>query len=343
MKVSKQIFELSEKILDTFDPIRLKAKEIKVIEDQQKHIQERLDKDLQDKQNQKQQRAAQNEQKEKSEKQCQQDDQQNQTEINIQKNEVTKDVFNYTKWDLLDQQLNLEEKRQETEDKDFSKETMLKEMMGCSRDHSKEIDIYYKSYGEKIERIKAMKDEGNKSYKENELEKASYYYAQALLIFYYLVPDNDQEEQESNELKRLCHMNQSLAFLKLKRFKEALSEISQALKIKAGDVKSLLRKTQILIESTEFEEAKNLAKSVLEIEQDNQQALTYLNEIKIKKAEYLEKSKELCQKMVQKEANIDDLKNEVIQDKDVLEQESNQVENQIEASQITIANESDNN
>ena len=54
---------------------------------------------------------------------------------------------------------------------------MLKEMMGCSRDHAKEIDIYYKTYAEKIERIKAMKEEGNKNYKEGEYEKSSYYYA----------------------------------------------------------------------------------------------------------------------------------------------------------------------
>lgn len=42
---------------------------------------------------------------------------------------------------------------------------MLKEMMGCSRDHSKEIDIYNKSFEEKMERAHTMKEEGNKCYK----------------------------------------------------------------------------------------------------------------------------------------------------------------------------------
>lgn len=50
-------------------------------------------------------------------------------------------------------------------------------MMGCSRDHSKEIDIYNKSYNEKIERIRTMKGEGNKAFKQNELDKAAYYYS----------------------------------------------------------------------------------------------------------------------------------------------------------------------
>jgi hypothetical protein len=37
----------------------------------------------------------------------------------------------------------------------------MKEMMGCSRNHSKEIDIYSKSYEEKMQRIVFLKDEGN--------------------------------------------------------------------------------------------------------------------------------------------------------------------------------------
>lgn len=78
-------------------------------------------------------------------------------------------------------------------------------MMGCSRDHAVELDIYNKPFSEKIVRVKMMKDEGNKAMgelsiskntdsqaQEDILNKASYYYAQALLIFYYLIPDNDK-------------------------------------------------------------------------------------------------------------------------------------------------------
>jgi len=39
-------------------------------------------------------------------------------------------------------------------------------MMGCSRDHAAEIDIYSKPYAEKIQRVKMMKDEGNAAMKE---------------------------------------------------------------------------------------------------------------------------------------------------------------------------------
>lgn len=62
-------------------------------------------------------------------------------------------------------------------------------MFGCSKDHAKEIDIYYKTYEEKIERVKQMKEAGNQAFQTQDYEKSSYYYAQALLIFYYLIPD----------------------------------------------------------------------------------------------------------------------------------------------------------
>eukprot|EP00347_Sterkiella_histriomuscorum_P019330 403342060 len=249
MKVSKEIYELSEKILETFEPARLKAKELEKLMRQE---------ELKSK----------------------------------------KDAFNYEKWDLLDQQLELEDKKLETEKKDFTQETMLKEMMGCSRDHSKEIDIYSKTYSEKMERVQLMKEQGNEAYKQEDFGKASYYYAQALLIFYYLIPENQEEEVKSNELKRLCHMNQSMTFMKLKRFKEALQETEQALKLKPDCTKTLLRKAQIFLDETEFDEAKKVAKQVLEIDNNEQRAIQLLGSIKEAKKNYIEKSKELYQKMV---------------------------------------------
>ena len=37
--------------------------------------------------------------------------------------------------------------------------------MGCSKDHQAELDIYNKSYKEKIERIEIMKEQGNQAIK----------------------------------------------------------------------------------------------------------------------------------------------------------------------------------
>lgn len=53
----------------------------------------------------------------------------------------------------------------EIESKDYAKESSeaIHKMMGCSKDHAAEIDIYNKPYSEKIERVKLMKEEGNKA------------------------------------------------------------------------------------------------------------------------------------------------------------------------------------
>ncbi len=117
--------------------------------------------------------------------------------------------IHYKKWDLIEKSVELSEKKEEVEDNPgFGIEGgQMKEMMGCSRNHSKEIDIYNKSYGEKMQRIGDLKDEGNQAYKERVYDKASYYYAQALLIFYYLIPENEEQEKESEGLKRVCHRN----------------------------------------------------------------------------------------------------------------------------------------
>ena len=93
-----------------------------------------------------------------------------------------------------------------------------------------------------------------------EYEKASFYYAQALLIFYYLIPENDQEERETEGVKRVIHRNQAVCMMKQGRNREAMQEIEQALKIKTQgenmiDGKSLLRRGQIMLALSNFDEA----------------------------------------------------------------------------------------
>ncbi len=59
----------------------------------------------------------------------------------------------------------LEDKSQEIKQKSYDQERdeYLAKMIGCSKDHGKEIDLYGKSYEEKIKRIKMMMSEADKS------------------------------------------------------------------------------------------------------------------------------------------------------------------------------------
>ena len=124
----------------------------------------------------------------------------------------------------------------------------MDKLIGCSKDHSKEIDLYEKTYGEKIDRVKTMmshaeqaldeidemKQNGELSeekIKETEaelLQKCSYYYSQALLVFYYLIPDNKEQGIESDGLKFKCHLAAAETRRRQKRYLEALEELSIA-------------------------------------------------------------------------------------------------------------------
>ena len=63
----------------------------------------------------------------------------------------------------------------------------MNKLAGCSKDHAKEIDLYKKSYEDKVERINTMMkiaketfdsiENKTKDEKEELLQKASYYYA----------------------------------------------------------------------------------------------------------------------------------------------------------------------
>ncbi len=99
----------------------------------------------------------------------------------------------------------MQDKAEEVKLKSYDKERdeYLAKMIGCSKDHGKEIDLYGKSYNEKIERIKTMINEAEKS--TEDMQKRAYYYAQALLVFYYLIPETEEEDIETKDLELRCH------------------------------------------------------------------------------------------------------------------------------------------
>lgn len=49
--------------------------------------------------------------------------------------------------------------------------------MGCNQNHAKEIDIYERPYPEKIEVVRNFKSKGNEYFKEENYDKACYFYA----------------------------------------------------------------------------------------------------------------------------------------------------------------------
>lgn len=125
----------------------------------------------------------------------------------------------------------------------------MEKILGCAKNHSKEIDLYEKTYAEKIERISLMKTQALSAYEEaqalldacpdterlgqknneimrqDELQKASYYYQQALLVFYYLIPDTDAESIETDQLKLECHLGQARVRHAAREYLESIKEV----------------------------------------------------------------------------------------------------------------------
>lgn len=97
MKVSIEAYNIAEKILNTFDPARLKAKEAIKLEARQKTIEEKLkdmERPLPDP--------------------ATTDRPKNSNNISMGQN--------YEKWDLIDKQITLDEEKEALEQADFSKE-----------------------------------------------------------------------------------------------------------------------------------------------------------------------------------------------------------------------------
>ncbi len=91
-------------------------------------------------------------------------------------------------------ELDAEEETLKSKQYEREREEYISKILGCSKDHGKEIDLYNKSYEEKIHRIKTLVEEAEKS--EDDFQKSAYYFAQALLVFYYTIPENEAEESE---------------------------------------------------------------------------------------------------------------------------------------------------
>lgn len=88
----------------------------------------------------------------------------------------------------------------------------MAKMVGCSKDHGKEIDLWNKPYDEKVARIRTHLEEAFKATqpseigeeataKEDALNKQSYYFQQAILVFYYLIPETPEQDEEVKHLE----------------------------------------------------------------------------------------------------------------------------------------------
>ena len=173
--------------------------------------------------------------------------------------------------------------------------------MGWDQNHSKEIDIYNRTFKEKMQIVGDFKEKGNQYFKEDNYEKASYFYAKALLQFYYIIPEDDAEEAIVKPVQLACHVNQAIWYQKQKRYDEGLTEWYQALNIDPNNVKALYRQATLNREKHNFEKAQNDIKKGLEIEPNNKALIKLKKELNKDIELYVKKSKKVYSKMLEKQ------------------------------------------
>lgn len=205
MQLSKEQFEFATQILNTFDPQRLKVKDL-----------DSIDKKL--------------------------------------------EQIKGDKWDRIVKTDELENEQAQVEQKAYDKERdeYLAKMIGCSKDHGKEIDLYGKTYTEKVLRIKSLLNEASKA--SDDLQKKAYYFAQSLLVFYYLIPETAEEEHETKQLQLDAHRGQAECLLRLKRYDEALQQVQLARSITRDQQECVEVEIEVLFETYRFDECKEILK-----------------------------------------------------------------------------------
>ena len=125
MKVSKEIYDTAQTIISQFDPDRLKSTQLEELAASRPVIKEANPSSAGE--------------------QAEQD-----IDLSIQ--------AQADKWEKVVKQIDVDEKIEEVKDTDFAQKQKeyMEKMMGCSKDHAKEIDLYNKTYADKIDRVKTQ-------------------------------------------------------------------------------------------------------------------------------------------------------------------------------------------
>ena len=171
------------------------------------------------------------------------------------------------KWDKLVKEDELADKVEETKARDFSKEQddYLHKLAGCSKNHGQEIDLYNKSFGEKIDRIQTLLKEAEKERTEKEteedfLQRRCYYYQQALLVFYYLIPEGEEQDQTTKRLQLQANTGQARTFFQMQRFDDCLQQVHLARSVNRENNLLIDLELQILFQRQRIDECRALLK-----------------------------------------------------------------------------------
>jgi len=158
---------------------------------------------------------------------------------------------------------------------------------------------------ERIKLATKRKEEGNYFFKEGSYNKASYLYDAALNYFAEARVMTEEEEKEVNTLRVACLLNLAASQLKLEDFAKVIQHCSNALALMGENpsgpnaAKALYRRGQAHYLSSDFKDAKADLLRALDISPGSKEVREELEIVKKQEQEYLQKQKNMFQKMFQ--------------------------------------------
>eukprot|EP01130_Rhizamoeba_saxonica_P005409 TRINITY_DN2165_c0_g1_i1.p1 TRINITY_DN2165_c0_g1~~TRINITY_DN2165_c0_g1_i1.p1 ORF type:complete len:425 (-),score=112.42 TRINITY_DN2165_c0_g1_i1:123-1397(-) len=113
----------------------------------------------------------------------------------------------------------------------------------------------------RIKRIESTKEEGNEAFKSRNYENAIELYSQIL-----------EEDPNLDTFNATILGNRGLTYMKLKKWTEAVEDLTSAIEIDSGYVKAYTRRAQCYIELEEFQSAINDYEQILQRDGNNREA-----------------------------------------------------------------------
>jgi len=150
---------------------------------------------------------------------------------------------------------------------------------------------------EKLAAAQERRAMGNDFFTKGDLKRAAKRYRSALSLLDSDYGLSDEEKNEYKQCKLPCYLNLSQCALKEKEYGEARTQANKALEIDAKNVKALYRRATAFHKLGDWDLAKKDLSTILQVEPNNQSALTTLKQINTEEIQVRQREKERFSKL----------------------------------------------
>lgn len=133
---------------------------------------------------------------------------------------------------------------------------------------------------EKLESCQALKEKGNKAYKEGKYIRAISKYEQALKPVEYETNFDEEIKKEAKEMKKVIWLNIAAVALKQAEYHKAISNCNKVLEAEPTNIKALYRRSQAFMYRNDFIESERDIKLAHSLDSANRDVVTQYKKLK---------------------------------------------------------------